>query len=143
MISLQITVGTYPKQATKKVEFLVVDYPSTYNVIIGRLTLNRLQAVTSTYHLLVHFPIENGVGEMKGDQAMVRECYLTSVSTEQTHQTLIVEERRNFAKPTEELEEVAVIEGDEKKTTRIGTTMLERIRNAILKRKCRCLRMES
>uniref|UniRef100_A0A2N9GJD4 Reverse transcriptase n=1 Tax=Fagus sylvatica TaxID=28930 RepID=A0A2N9GJD4_FAGSY len=76
--SLQITAGTYPKQATKKVDFLVVDCPSAYNVIIGRPTLNRLRAVTLTYHLLVRFPTENGIGEMKGDQAMARECYLTS-----------------------------------------------------------------
>uniref|UniRef100_A0A2N9HJS8 RNA-directed DNA polymerase n=1 Tax=Fagus sylvatica TaxID=28930 RepID=A0A2N9HJS8_FAGSY len=82
--SLQITAGTYPKQATKKVDFLVVDCPSAYNVIIGRPTLNRLRAVTLTYHLLVRFPTENGIGEMKGDQAMARKCYLTSVSTEQT-----------------------------------------------------------
>ena len=85
VISLQITTGTYPRQATKKVEFLVVDCPSAYNVIIGHSTLNRLQAITSTYHLLVRFPTENGVEEMKGDQAMARECYLTSVSTKQTH----------------------------------------------------------
>jgi hypothetical protein len=44
--SLQITAGTYPKKATKKVDFLVVDCPSAYNVIIGRPTLNRLRAVT-------------------------------------------------------------------------------------------------
>jgi hypothetical protein len=42
VISLQITVGTYPRQATKRVEFLVVDYPLAYNVIIGHPTLNRL-----------------------------------------------------------------------------------------------------
>uniref|UniRef100_A0A2N9GLE6 Uncharacterized protein n=1 Tax=Fagus sylvatica TaxID=28930 RepID=A0A2N9GLE6_FAGSY len=78
IISLQIIAGTYPKQATKRVEFLVVDCPSAYNVIIGRPTLNRLRAVTSTYHLLVRFPTEHGIGEMKGDQAIARECYLTS-----------------------------------------------------------------
>jgi hypothetical protein len=43
-----------------------------------------------------------------------------------------VEERRNFNEPIEELEKVALIEGDEKKTTRIGTTMPERIRNSIV-----------
>ena len=58
---------------------------------------------------------------------MVRECYLTSISTEQTHQTLIMEEQRNYAEPTEELEEVRLIEGDEKKITKIGTTMLKKI----------------
>uniref|UniRef100_A0A2N9ESE9 Integrase catalytic domain-containing protein n=1 Tax=Fagus sylvatica TaxID=28930 RepID=A0A2N9ESE9_FAGSY len=97
VISLQIVAGTYPKQATKKVDFLVVDCPSAYNVIVGRPTLNRLRAVTSTYHLLVRFPTENGIGEMRGDQAMARECYLTSISTEPIHQTLIVEERSRQA----------------------------------------------
>jgi BarA-like signal transduction histidine kinase len=131
--SLQITAGTYPKQATKKVDFLVVDCPSAYNVIIGRPTLNRLRAVTLTYHLLVRFPTENGIGEMKGDQAMARECYLTSVSTEQVHQTLIVEERQNTAEPTEELEEIVLIEGNKKKkTTRIGTSMTKEIRDLIV-----------
>ena len=132
MISLQIIAGTFPKQATKRVEFLAVDYPSAYNVIIRRPTLNHLRAVTSTYHLLVHFPIKNGVSEMKGDQAMARECYLTSVSTDQVHQTLIVEERWNFAEPTEELEEIALIKGDEKKMIKIGTTMPEKIRGSIM-----------
>jgi hypothetical protein len=82
VISLQITAGTYPRQATKKVKFLVVDCPLAYNVIIERPTLNRPRAVTSMYHLLVCFPTENGVEEMKGDQTLARECYLTSVSTE-------------------------------------------------------------
>uniref|UniRef100_A0A2N9FDC4 Uncharacterized protein n=1 Tax=Fagus sylvatica TaxID=28930 RepID=A0A2N9FDC4_FAGSY len=132
IISLQIVAGTYPKQATKKVEFLVVDCPSAYNVIIGRPTLNRLQAVTSTYHLLVRFPTEQGIGEMKGDQAMARECYLTSVSADQVHQTLIVEERRNFAEPTEKLEEITLTEGNEKRRTRIGTTMPAEIRGSIV-----------
>uniref|UniRef100_A0A2N9E2N4 RNase H type-1 domain-containing protein n=1 Tax=Fagus sylvatica TaxID=28930 RepID=A0A2N9E2N4_FAGSY len=123
MVTLQIIAGTHPKQAIKKVNFLVVDCPFAYNVIIGRPTLNRLRAVTSTYHLLVRFPTENGIGEMKGDQAMARECYLTTVNAEQVHQTLIVEERQNIAEPTEELEEIVLIEGDEKKTTRIGTSI--------------------
>uniref|UniRef100_A0A2N9F8I3 Integrase catalytic domain-containing protein n=1 Tax=Fagus sylvatica TaxID=28930 RepID=A0A2N9F8I3_FAGSY len=132
MVTLQIIVGTHPKQAIKKVNFLVVDCPSAYNVIIGRPTLNRLRAVTSTYHLLVRFPTENGIGEMKGDQAMARECYLTTVNAEQVHQTLIVEERQNIAEPTEELEEIVLIEGDEKKTTRIGTSMAKEIRASVV-----------
>uniref|UniRef100_A0A2N9GCW7 Uncharacterized protein n=1 Tax=Fagus sylvatica TaxID=28930 RepID=A0A2N9GCW7_FAGSY len=119
VISFQVVAGTYPKQAIKKVDFLVVDCSSAYNVIIGRPTLNRLRAVTSTYHLLVRFPTENGIGEMRGDQAMARECYLTSTNTEPVHQTLIVEERQNIAEPTEELEEIILIEGHEKKTMEV------------------------
>jgi hypothetical protein len=132
MVTLQIIAGTHLKQAIKKVNFLVVDCPSAYNVIIGRPTLNRLRAVTSTYHLLVRFPTENGIGEMKGDQAMARECYLTTVNAEQVHQTLIVEEQQNIAEPTEELEEIVLIEGDEKKTTRIETSMAKEIRASVV-----------
>lgn len=50
-----------------------------YNAIFGRLALNRLREVTSTYHLLMHFPMDKGVEEVKGDQAAARECYMASV----------------------------------------------------------------
>uniref|UniRef100_A0A2N9FY65 RNase H type-1 domain-containing protein n=1 Tax=Fagus sylvatica TaxID=28930 RepID=A0A2N9FY65_FAGSY len=129
----QMKIGTYPKQATKKVDFLIVDCLFAYNVIVGRPTLNRLRAVTSTYYLLVCFPTENGIGEIRGDQAMARECYLTSISIELVHQTLIVEERQNIAEPTEELEEIILIEGNEKKTTRIGTSMTKEIWDSIVR----------
>ena len=39
-ISLSMVVGAYPPQVTKDVNFLVVDYSSSYNTIIGRPTLN-------------------------------------------------------------------------------------------------------
>ena len=56
IISLQITVGTYPAQLMRMVDLLIVDFPLSYNVILGRLTLNRLKAVTSTYCLKVKLP---------------------------------------------------------------------------------------
>ena len=73
---MTVTVGTYPKQLTRQLNFLVVDCPSSYNVIIGRPTLNRWKSTTSTYCLKVKFPTENSVGEVKGDQVLARECYL-------------------------------------------------------------------
>ena len=51
------------------------DCPSSYNVIIGRPTLNSWKATTSTYCLKVKFPTENDVGKVKGDQVLARECY--------------------------------------------------------------------
>jgi len=35
IISLQITVGTYPAQVTRVVDFLIDNCPSSYNVILG------------------------------------------------------------------------------------------------------------
>ena len=72
---MTVIVGIYLRQLTRQLDFLVVDCPSSYNVIIGRPTLNGWKAATSTYCLKVKFPMENGVGEVKGDQVLAREYY--------------------------------------------------------------------
>ena len=79
-ITLPIVVGAYPQQITKEVNFLIIDCSSSYNTIIGRLTLNSWKAVTSTYHLSVKFPIEYGIGQVQGDQLVARECYLAMLA---------------------------------------------------------------
>ena len=66
-ITLHLVVGAYPQQVTRNVNFLIVDCSKSYNAIIGKPTLNNWKAVTSTYHLLVKFPTEYGVGEVQGD----------------------------------------------------------------------------
>ena len=43
-----------------------------------------------------------------------------------------MEERQNIAEPTEELEDIVLMEGDEKKTTRIGTSMVKEIRASVI-----------
>ena len=75
-ITLSVVVGDYPQQIAKDVTFLVVDYSSTYNAILGRPTLNSWKAVTSTYHLIIKFPTDYGVGELRGDQVATQECYV-------------------------------------------------------------------
>uniref|UniRef100_A0A2N9GFI7 Uncharacterized protein n=1 Tax=Fagus sylvatica TaxID=28930 RepID=A0A2N9GFI7_FAGSY len=94
IVTLPITVGTHPKTVSKTVDFLVVNCPSAYNAIIGRPTLNRFRAVTSTYHLLLKFPTEYGIGEVKGDQVAARECYLASLGLEGQNQTMTIEEQK-------------------------------------------------
>ena len=54
-VTLSVVVGAYPQQVTRDVNFLVVDYSSSYNAIIERPTLNSWKAVTSTYHLSIKF----------------------------------------------------------------------------------------
>lgn len=84
IVGLPMTIRTGDKQVTKVVDFLVVDCPSSYNVILGRPTLNQMEAVTSTYHILMCFPTKEGVGEVRGDQVTARECYVTSLNGEPT-----------------------------------------------------------
>ena len=75
-VTLSVTIGTYTHQLTKDVVFLVVNYSSAYNAIIGRPMLNAWKAATSIYHLLVKFPTEYGIGEACRDQMEGRECYV-------------------------------------------------------------------
>ena len=67
LVRLIVMVGTYPVQLTRQLDFLVIDWPPSYNVIIRRPTLNKWKAATSTYCLKVKFPTDTGVGEVKGD----------------------------------------------------------------------------
>jgi hypothetical protein len=53
---LSVTVGTAPRLSIVMMDFLVIDRPSAYNAIIGRLALNKLKAATTTYHLMMKFP---------------------------------------------------------------------------------------
>ena len=82
-ITLPVMVGSYPQQITREVNFLVVDYSSSYNAIIGRLPLNSWKAITSTYHLSVKFPTEYGIGQAQGDQLAARECYLAMMALDE------------------------------------------------------------
>ena len=132
MVSLMIEAGMYPKQVKTLVEFLVVDLPSAYNFIIGRSTLNKLRAVTSTYHLLVHFPTEHGIKELKGDQAVTRECYFASLGLETKHQTMAIGEGQKLVEPTKKLEVIVLDNKKPDKTTNIGTQMDGRIRKALI-----------
>ena len=81
-VTLSVTIDDYPQQITKEMTFLVVDCSFAYNAIIGRPTLNSWKAVTSTYHLMIKFPTEHGVGELRGNQMAARECYIAMMEME-------------------------------------------------------------
>ncbi|XP_050253735.1 uncharacterized protein LOC126699803 [Quercus robur] len=106
-VTLPVTVRDYPQQIMRDVTFLVVDYSFAYNAILGHPTLNSWKAVTSTYHLMIKFPTEYGVGEVRGDQVATREYYIVMLEMDDHQQTICIEEQQT-AKPMEELEEVTL-----------------------------------
>ncbi|KAL5572097.1 hypothetical protein UlMin_021694 [Ulmus minor] len=75
ILNLPVELGSSPCQHIQAVNFVLVDCPSPYNAIIGHPTLNKIRAVTSTYHLLVKFPTVGGIGILRGDQTESREIY--------------------------------------------------------------------
>ncbi|XP_072077926.1 uncharacterized protein [Arachis hypogaea] len=54
-IWLKMTMGDTPLSRTIDVQYLIVDCPSPYNIILGRPALNIFRAVVSTLHLCVKF----------------------------------------------------------------------------------------
>ncbi|XP_042419202.1 uncharacterized protein LOC122007400 [Zingiber officinale] len=73
---LVISLGEEPLRRTQTTNFIVVDAPSAYNVILGRPTLNEFQTVVSTYCQKMKFPVDDQMGKVKGDQLAARRCYV-------------------------------------------------------------------
>ena len=78
-IQLVLTLGDPPCQATTTVKFLIVDAPFAYNMLLGRPSLNAIKAIPSAYHMMIKFPTTGGVGMVRGDQRVARECYSASM----------------------------------------------------------------
>lgn len=115
VITLPVTAGVSPRQVTKVVDFLVVNCPSANNVIIGRPTLNKMKAITLTYHLLMLFPTEEGIGEVKGNQTTAHKCYIVSLKRKESKEVLIINNLEDREEPqskqtehTKDLEELSI-----------------------------------
>ena len=119
-MTLTVIVGTYSVQLTRQLDFLVVGFPSSCNVIIERPTLNKWKAATSTYCLKIKFLTDNGVGEVKGDQVLARECYQAVLAAKENH-TWVMEEKDEDKVEVLETKELANRQAT--KTKRIGMTL--------------------
>ncbi|KAL5576907.1 hypothetical protein UlMin_018606 [Ulmus minor] len=96
ILNLPLDLRTSPCQHIQSVDFVVVDCPSLYNAIISRPTLNKIRAVTSTYHLLVKFLTIGGIDVLKGNQTESREIY------EAVNRATHIQGIRNLSKPYDE-----------------------------------------
>ena len=131
-VTLSVTVGNYPRQIIKDVTFLVVDCLSAYNAILRRPTLNSWKAVTSTYHLMIKFPTDYEVRELRGNQVAACKCYIAMLKMDDHQQTICIKEKRAIAEPVEELEEVTLDESKPEQTTMMGTLSSRTIRQALM-----------
>ena len=129
IMTLTVRVETHPRQRTRQLDFLVVECPSSYNVIIRRLTLNRWKATTSTYYLKVKFISESSVGEVKGDQVIARKFYQAVLTAKENHTWMIEEKKED---KVEVLEIVELVEGEITRMTRIGTTLSPEMRTRLI-----------
>ena len=64
--------------------------------------------------------MENGVGEVKEDQVLARECFQAVLVAKENHTWMIKEKEEE---KVEALETVELVDGELTKTTRIRTTL--------------------
>ena len=93
--------------------------------------MNSWMAVTSTYHLMIKFPTEYGVGEVRGNQVAARECYIAMLEMDDHQQTMCIEEQRTV-EPVEELEEVTLDDSRPEQMTRVGMLASQSIRHKLM-----------
>ncbi|KAJ8429828.1 hypothetical protein Cgig2_000156 [Carnegiea gigantea] len=67
MVRLPLHFGDKVKAKNLEVDFLVVDVPTAYNIILGQPTLHKFEAD------------DGSVGTMQRDQRTAQECYLVSI----------------------------------------------------------------
>ena len=71
----EIMLPTKAKGVNLQTPFVVIYFPSAYNVIMGRLGIHNMGAISLTYHQVIKSPTTWGIQEIRGDQAMAKECY--------------------------------------------------------------------
>ncbi|KAJ8444776.1 hypothetical protein Cgig2_011738 [Carnegiea gigantea] len=77
MIRLPLRFGEKAKVRTLEVDFLVVDVPIAYNIILERPTLHKVKVAIAPYLLQLQFEADDrSIGTVRGDQQTARECYL-------------------------------------------------------------------
>jgi len=59
-IQLYTTFGLEEASKTLRIRYLVIDANTSYNILLGRSSLNKLGAIVSTPHLAMKFPSLSG-----------------------------------------------------------------------------------
>nr|XP_023896956.1 uncharacterized protein LOC112008835 [Quercus suber] len=88
-----------------------------------------LTITVGSYPLQVKFPTEQGVGEIRGDQVLARECYQVVLASRENH-TWVIEDKS--PKIMEKLETVKLVEEDPSKTTHVGMNLSPKTKESII-----------
>ena len=134
-IQLVLTLGEPPCQATTTARFLVVDAPSAYNMLLGRPSLSAIKAIPSAYHMMIKFPTIHGVGMVRGDQRVARECYTASMKQKAIDNVNVDEldmrdEVLTRPEPSKELEPVS-LDDDPEHLAYIGSNLAEDLKSLL------------
>ena len=134
-IQLVLTLGEPPCQATKTARFLIVNALSAYNMLLSRPSLNAIKAIPSAYHMIIKFPTIHGIGMVRGDQWVARECYKASMKQRAVDNVNVDkldmhDEVLTRPEPSEELEPVS-LDDDLEHLAYIGSKLAEDLKSLL------------
>nr|GEV61872.1 reverse transcriptase domain-containing protein [Tanacetum cinerariifolium] len=115
-ILLQVKIGDAEHSTSTWMNFLVVRSPSSYNGIIGRPGVRKIQAVLSTAHGMLKFPVPGGILTLRSSMIVPLEC--TMVSRPKAQPSPITQ-------AAEERIKVAIHPEYPEQTIAIGSTLIE------------------
>ncbi|GKC22883.1 hypothetical protein Tco_1025033 [Tanacetum coccineum] len=121
-ISLLVKIGDEEHSASAWMNFMVVRSPSPYNGIIKKPRVRRIQAVPSTAHGMLKFPVTGRMVTLRSSRIIPLEC--TMVSGPGVRQPVINQ-------VTEEKIQVAIHPEYPEQTTAIGSTLTAEGRNEL------------
>ncbi|XP_038715058.1 uncharacterized protein LOC120008756 [Tripterygium wilfordii] len=75
----EIALPVYTEGINLNTNFMVLNSASPYNIILGRSWIHEMKAIPSTYHQLIRFPTKWGVKEIRGEQHVSRNCYMSAL----------------------------------------------------------------
>ncbi|XP_061341658.1 uncharacterized protein LOC133287972 [Gastrolobium bilobum] len=79
-IDLRLTLGTKETFRSERVRFIVADFPSEYNIILGRPTIHQWDMLVSTkYHKIKMVSNKNEIITVCVDQKESRGCYFDTI----------------------------------------------------------------
>ncbi|GKC74662.1 reverse transcriptase domain-containing protein [Tanacetum coccineum] len=121
-ITLLVKIGDDEHSTSTWMDFMVVRSTSPHNGIIGRPGLRKIQAVPSTAHGMIKFPVIGGILTLEGSKIIPVECAMVSGPEEQP---ILVN------KVKEERVKVAINPEHPEQTVMIGSDLTEKTRSKL------------
>ncbi|CAA7031149.1 unnamed protein product [Microthlaspi erraticum] len=110
---------------SKLMKFIVMDKPAIYNAILGTPWLHEMKAVISTFHQCVKFPTPYGIFTLRGNQRVMRSCFLHRRKLRTASSFMVIEPSNQ--PPREEPEPTSDNEINRSNTMRRATIAREEI----------------
>ena len=67
IITFSVTIGKVPHRVVHMIDFLIIDHPGAYNIILGRPFLATTKVAISMHYLAIKIPTAGEIVTIKGD----------------------------------------------------------------------------